>query len=112
VKALSLICVVLGAWLIAAGLAWSADVAIVMGERIVAGILIVALALGVFATASASLAWLVALAGLWTAVAPTLLHYGSVGVGSPNDLIVGVLVLLLGFFAAISKGSAAVGTHA
>ena len=104
-KALSWISVVLGAWMIVAGLGMSAAVGTVMTERIVAGLVIVLLALGVIATSRALLAWLVAVAGLWTVVAPAVLNYRGTGVSRLNDLIVGVLVLLLGVFTAISRPS-------
>ena len=112
VKALSWINVVLGVWMIVAGFALSAAVAPVMGERIVAGIVIVLLALGVIATRRPVFAWLIALAGLWTLIAPAVLNYAELGLLRTNDIVVGVLVLLLGFFSAISRPAAPVVKHA
>lgn len=110
-KPLSLLTAVLGAWMIVAGFGWSGASPTVMTERIVAGVVIVLLALGVIATSRVAFAWLVALAGVWTLVAPSALHYRGTAALRPNDLIVGVLVLLLGFFTAISR-PAVIRTHA
>ena len=96
-KALSWINCILGIWLIIAGFTLSAGVGAVMAERIILGIIIVVLAAtAASGQAQAGISWVVALAGLWTLVAPGFIHYGARGVSNASDVVVGIVVLVLG----------------
>ncbi len=53
-----------------------------------------------------ALSWLVALAGLWEVIAPFGLRYGS-GVAMYNAVIVGVILIVLGVWAALSNNAGA-----
>ncbi|HEY7291029.1 MAG TPA: SPW repeat protein [Vicinamibacterales bacterium] len=95
-KALSWINFILGLWLIAAGVTMSAAARPVMAEEIVIGIIIAALA-AISATREVGvLSWVVALAGLWTLIAPAAIHYGQMTASRTNDVVVGIIVLILG----------------
>ena len=95
-KALSWINFILGLWMIVFGFAMSAAARSVMAEEIVIGIIIACLA-AIAATRPSSIAsWLVALAGLWTLIAPAAINYVGLTASRTNDVIVGIIVLVLG----------------
>lgn len=52
---------------------------------------------------ASSLSWLVAVAGLWEAVSPFLLGYSAIRVAMWNAIIVGVILILLAAWAALSE---------
>jgi hypothetical protein len=95
-KALSWINFILGLWLIVAGFTLSAGVQAVMAEQIILGIIIACLAAIATTRVSPAVSWLVAIAGLWTLVAPAAIHYGAATVARGNDIVVGIIVLVLG----------------
>ncbi len=105
-KALGWINFILGLWLIAAAFIFSTGVSAVMAEEIVLGIIIAVLA---YASAagrpSAVVSWLVAIAGLWTLVAPSMIAYGGLTTSRTNDIVVGIVVLVLGFANAVFRES-------
>jgi len=101
-KAFSWINFVLGLWLIVAGFALSATARPVMTEEIVLGVIIACLAFGAIMRPAPLLSWLVAIAGLWTIVAPMVMNYG-IRASRGNDIIVGVIVLALGVANAIHR---------
>jgi hypothetical protein len=110
-KAFSWINFVLGLWLIVAGFAISATARPVMTEEIVLGVIIACLAFASAMRPSAILSWLVALAGLWTLIAPFAMSYGTLRAARGNDIIVGIVVLVLGVSNAIYRQTPAT-THA
>ncbi len=52
-----------------------------------------------------TLSWINAVLGLWLIVAPFVLSYSSVTAALWNDIIVGIIELVLGAWAAVSVGS-------
>ncbi len=48
---------------------------------------------------------IVVLAGLWTLLAPSVIGYGALHASSVNDVMVGVVVLVLGFANAVYRQS-------
>lgn len=106
VKTLSWVNFVLGLWLIAAAFVLSAGHAAVMTEEIVLGIIIAVLAYtSTIASASRVVAWAVAIAGLWTLAAPAMFDYGAMTLSKTNDIVVGIIVLVLGFANAVFRES-------
>ncbi len=105
-KALSWINCLLGLWLIVSAFILSTGATAIMTEEIVLGIIIAVLA---YASAlvrpSSILSWIVALAGLWTLAAPFVIDYAARSASRGNDMIVGVIVLVLGFANAIYRQS-------
>jgi len=73
-----------------------------MTEEIVLGIIIACLAFASIMRPAPLLSWLVAIAGLWTIIAPMVMNY-SVRASRGNDIIVGVIVLALGVSNAIYR---------
>jgi hypothetical protein len=104
-KALNWINFVLGLWLIVAAFTLSGAGGAVMAEEIVLGIIIAALAATAASRPSATMSWLVAIAGLWTLIAPSVIAYGSFAASRRNDMIVGVVVLILGAVDALYRQS-------
>jgi hypothetical protein len=104
-KALSWINFILGLWLIVAGFTLSAASRPVMGEEIVLGIIIAVLAAISAARPSTAISWLVAIAGLWTLVAPAVISYAGMNVSRTNDIVVGIVVLVLGIANALYRRS-------
>src|SRR5690242_4672460 len=109
-KVLSWINFILGLWLIFAGFTMGRGVPAVMTEEIILGIIIAALSLAVLRTGNTVLSWVVALAGLWTLLAPAVVNYTAVPRARGNDITVGVIVLILGVVNALYR-PAAVRTH-
>ena len=110
-KALSWINFILGLWLIVAGFAVSQGAGPVMAEEIVIGIIIALLAIGSVSSTSPAIAWSVAIAGLWTLVAPSVIDYTMHSASRANDIVVGIIVLVLGIANAVYRQSP-VRTHA
>ena len=105
-KVLSWINFVLGLWLIAAAFVFSTGAGAVMTEEIVIGIIIAALAYAsTVGRPSAAVSWLVAVAGLWTLIAPSIIAYGLLRTARTNDIVVGIVVLVLGFANAMFRES-------
>lgn len=103
-KALSWINFILGLWLIVAGFTLSSGVGAIMTEEIVLGIIIAVLAFGsIVGRPGTLLSWCVAIAGLWTLIAPFVIHYGTLTTSRTNDVIVGIIVLVLGFVNAVYR---------
>ena len=101
-KGLSWINFVLGLWLIVAGFVLSTASRAVMTEEIVIGIIIAVLS-AISVTAVVSwLSWLVALAGVWTLIAPGIISYVGMSASRANDVIVGIIVIVLGAARALS----------
>jgi hypothetical protein len=111
VKALSWVNFILGLWLIVAGFTLSRGVRPVMLEEIVLGIIIACLAAAAAAWRFAAISWVVALAGLWTLLAPGAIGYGNLTASRGNDIVVGIVVLVLGIANAVFSPSPA-RTHA
>jgi hypothetical protein len=102
-KVLSWINFILGLWLIFAGFTMGRGVPAVMTEEIILGIIIAALSLAVLRTGNTVLSWVVALAGLWTLLAPAVVNYTAVPRARGNDITVGVIVLILGVVNALYR---------
>jgi hypothetical protein len=96
VRALSWINFILGLWLIFAGFTMARGVAPVMAHQITIGTIIAVLSIAAVRTPNRLLGWLVASAGMWTMVAPTLINYTPVPRARINDMAVGMIVLILG----------------
>jgi hypothetical protein len=109
-KAFSWINFILGLWLIVAGFALSATARPVMIEEIGLGVIIACLAFASSMRPAPVLSWLVAIAGLWTLVAPMVMNHG-LRASRGNDIIVGIIVLALGVANAVYRQDV-VRTHA
>jgi len=104
VKGLSWINFILGLWLIVAGFTLSAGVGAIMAEEIVLGIIIAVLSFGsIMGRPGTLLSWCVAIAGLWTLIAPFVIEYGTMSASRTNDIVVGIIVLVLGFINAVYR---------
>ncbi|HEY7286912.1 MAG TPA: SPW repeat protein [Vicinamibacterales bacterium] len=101
-KALSWIDFILGLWLVVAGLALSMAARPVRVEEIILGIIIACLAALAGTRHSPAIGWLIALAGLWTLIAPAVINYAGMTRSRANDMVVGIIVLLLGIATAVS----------
>lgn len=110
-KALSWINFILGLWLIVAGFALSHGASAIMSEEIVLGIIIALLAIGSVNSTNPAIAWCVALAGLWTLLAPAVIDYTMHTASRANDIVIGIIVLVLGIANAVYRQSP-VRTHA
>lgn len=96
-RSVSWINFILGLWLIFVGIVFSHAAHPVMAEEIVLGIIIAGLAATAATRPMSSISWLVAIAGLWTLIAPAVIHYGSAMTFSRNnDVVIGIVVLVLG----------------
>ena len=110
-KALSWINFILGLWLIVAGVTLSVGSRPVMAEEIVLGIIIPCLSAISAARPSSVIGWLVAVAGLWTLFAPAVIRYGRMTISRANDIVIGIVVLVLGIATAVYRQSP-IRTHA
>jgi len=100
-KGLSWINFILGLWLIVAGFTLAAGTAAVMSQDIVLGIIIAVFAAWTAARAAHPVAsWIVAIAGLWSLISPGV-TYGAAHAAHTNDIVVGIIVLILGFANAV-----------
>jgi hypothetical protein len=102
-KALSWINIVLGAWLIVTGFAVSNAHGAVMAEEIVLGCAIAVLAWISAVKPYAALSWLIALAGLWTLVAPQFISYAEAPRSRTTDVVTGIIVLIVGVINALYR---------
>ncbi|HJZ72560.1 MAG TPA: SPW repeat protein [Vicinamibacterales bacterium] len=109
-KALSWINFILGLWMIVAGFALSTASRAVMTEEIIVGIIIAALACAAALRPAPITSLLVAIAGLWTLLAPSFMNYMGMATARRNDLVVGIVVLVLGIVNAVYRPP--VPTHA
>ncbi|RKX85715.1 MAG: hypothetical protein DRP57_03120 [Spirochaetes bacterium] len=108
-KTLSWIIAAAGLWEIIAPFAigYSATSA-AMVDAIILGILL--LGLGIWAALVNTsvtikvLSWINAVLGLWLVVAPFALSYSKVSGATVNDIIVGIVVIILGVWAAVVPG--------
>jgi hypothetical protein len=104
-KALSWINFILGLWLIVAGFTLAAGSGAAMTQDIVLGIIIAAFAVWAATSEAHPVAsWIVAIAGLWTLISPGV-TYGMAHAAHTNDIIVGIVVLILGFANAVFRRS-------
>lgn len=104
-RALSWINFILGLWLIVAGFVLAGGAGPIMNEEICLGIVIAILAFFSAVRPTAPLAWLVALAGLWTLIAPGVIHYGANHAARANDITVGIVVIVLAVASAVYRRS-------
>lgn len=104
-KALSWINFILGLWLIVAGFVLSRGVGPVMSEEIILGVIIACLAYFSTIRPGAAVSGAVAIAGLWTLIAPAVINYSAVPGSRRNDVILGIIVLALGFANAVYRQS-------
>ena len=104
-RALSWINFIAGLWLIVAGFSLAAGMAGVMTQDIILGIIIAAFAAWAASSPDHPVAsWIVAIAGLWTLLSPGV-GYGAASAAHTNDVIVGIIVLVLGFANAVFRRS-------
>jgi hypothetical protein len=111
-RALSWINFIAGLWLIVAGFTLAAGMGAVMTQDIILGIIIAAFA--AWAASSPEhpvVSWIVAIAGLWTLLSPGV-SYGMARASHTNDIIVGIIVLVLGFANAVFRRSPVRAAHA
>jgi len=102
-------------WIIAVGGLWELIAPFVLGyskhttpmwDAVIVGIVLIIL--GVWAAlANASgtvkiLSWINAVLGLWLIVAPFILSYSKLATPMWNDIIVGIIILVLGVWAALT----------
>ncbi len=99
---------ILGLWLIVSPFALKySHVAGAVPEDVILGILIAAFSLWMAATyeAPSGPAWLVVLFGIWVIIAPFVLGYsGQLASRVGNDVIVGIVVLVLALVRAVGVG--------
>jgi hypothetical protein len=111
-KVLSWINVMLGLWLIMAGFALSRVTRPAMVEEIALGLVIVCLATVSAVRPSSMMSWFVAMAGLWTLIAPIAIDYAGASASRRNDIAVGIAVLVLGVANSVYRQVAATPTNA
>jgi len=106
-KWLNWIIVVAGIWEVLASfiLGYSATTS-AMWDAIVVGIVLIVLgAWAALANSSSTikiLSWINAVLGLWLIVAPFIIGYSNVVTAMWNDIIVGIIVIVLGVWAALT----------
>lgn len=108
-KTLSWIIAVAGLWEIIAPFAIGySSTSAAMVDAIILGVLL--LGLGIWAALVNTsgtikiLSWINAVLGLWLVVAPFALSYSGVSGATVNDIIVGIVVIILGVWAAVVPG--------
>jgi hypothetical protein len=111
-KGLSWINFILGLWLIVAGFTIAAASRPAMAQDIILGIIIAVFAAWAAVSEAHPVAsWIVAIAGLWTVISPGV-TYGMAHAAHTNDIIVGIIVLMLGFANAVFRRSPVRTAHA
>src|SRR5262249_53220021 len=105
-RALSWINLLLGLSLIVEAFTLSSGARPVMAEEIVLGVLIACLAAVSVVRPSSAASWLVAMAGLWTLLAPSVIPYDEMTTSRTNDMVVGFVVLILGIAEAAYREAA------
>ena len=104
-KGLSWINFILGLWLIVAGFTLAAASGTAMTQDIILGIIIAAFSAWAASSYAHPVAsWIVAIAGLWTLISPGV-TYSMARAAHTNDIIVGIIVLILGFANAVFRRS-------
>jgi SPW repeat len=108
-KPLSWLIVVGGAWEVAAPFVFGATATTAfLWDAVIIGVALVIL--GAWAALSAevgtdrNLDWLNAVLGLWLIAAPFVLGYSGVAVALWNDIVVGIIIAVLGAWAALALG--------
>ena len=86
----------LGLWLIFAGFSVARGAPGVMSADIILGIIIAALSYASMRQSSAPLSWGVAIAGLLTLLSPAVINHIAAPRARGNDIVIGVIVLILG----------------
>lgn len=108
-KTLSWLVAIAGAWEIIAPfvLGYSATTA-AMWDAIIVGAVVLILAVWAALSSQDStvkvLDWINALLGVWLVIAPFIVRYSSVTKAMWNDIVVGVVVLVLAAWAALTAG--------
>jgi hypothetical protein len=94
---------VAGIWLLLAPFILGYGGTVAALNNLIVGIIVgvVALVRMFSSTRTNWLSWVNAVAGLWLIFAPTILGYG-IGVARTNDVVVGIIVLALGVWSALS----------
>jgi hypothetical protein len=111
-KGLSWINFILGLWLIVAGFMLGAGSTAAVTQNVVLGIIIAVFAAwAALSDAQPVASWIVALAGLWTLISPAVTH-GLAHTAHTNNIIVGIVVLILGFANAVFRHPPARTAHA
>lgn len=106
VKTLSWLVVVMGAWeVLAPFILGASSKAGFMWDAIIIGIALIVLAgwaaLSSVTSTVKNLSWVNAVLGLWLIIAPFILGYSNIGAALWNDIIVGIIVLVLAGWAAL-----------
>ncbi len=111
-KGLSWVIAIAGLWeILAPFIIGYSSVTGAMVDAIILGVLL--LGLGIWAALANSsgiikvLSWINGVFGLWVLLAPFILSYSKVTGALVNDLIVGIVVALLGLWAALVAGKSA-----
>jgi hypothetical protein len=91
----------LGLWLVFAGFSVARGGGAVMSVDIILGIIIAALSYAAMRQSSAPLSWGVAIAGLLTLLSPAAINHVAVPGSRGNDIVIGVIVLILGAASAL-----------
>ena len=86
----------LGLWLVFAGFSVARGAPGVMSADIILGIIIAALSYLSMRFSSAAFSWGVAIAGLLTLLSPAAINHFAVPGARSNDIVIGVMVLILG----------------
>jgi uncharacterized membrane protein len=107
-KKISWVNFVLGLWLIVAPFALLyRGISAALWDNVIVGIIIAALAgwraLGKESVRMTMTSWVVALLGLWTLVAPFALHYAGNANAMWNNVIVGIVVVILATYRALDR---------
>jgi len=108
IKTLSWLVVLLGAWeVIAPFILGYSDVAGALWNAIILGIVLIILsgwaALSNQASIVKSLEWINVVLGVWLIIAPFIVSYTSVAAALWNDIGVGILVVVLAGWAALTR---------
>lgn len=109
VKSLSWLIALFGLWeLIAPFILGYSAVGVAMWDAIIIGLVLIVL--GAWAALSneentiKTLSWVNALLGVWLVIAPFILTYTSTAAAMWNDIVIGIVVAVLGVWAAVSVG--------
>lgn len=108
IKTLSWLVVVLGAWeVLSPFILGTSHSAGALWEAIILGIALIILAgwaaLSNQVSTVKALSWINVVLGAWLILAPFIVGYASVTAAMVNDIIIGVLALLLSLWAALTK---------
>ena len=108
-------------WIIAATGLWEILAPFIIGYSSATGAMVDAIILGILLLGfglwgglvnstgtEKAMSWINAVLGLWLVLAPFILSYSSVTGAMVNDIIVGVVVVILGAWAAVVAGKSTV----